>query len=255
VSARLLSAGLLAAMVASTCEAAAECKPSPDAVVGDGCTQYARDWSSEFWPVSASLSARTLSYVPGRGASFDGNVESSPLAYHFAGSALGVAAMRAYGGETTLLWLPSRFLYLGAAGGYAAGNYSGAPIKVAGLTITPGTPLNMSQSELGVLAGVRIPLGWVAVRAGAMIGANWISLDQYAAPSTTGSSLTSTASAVELLVEPRLDVDVFLTPVFSIGAFATMPFLVPQATNVGLTFTAHLRAFDGGAWPRTVIRD
>jgi hypothetical protein len=249
VSARLVSVGFLAAAVAWTCEAGAECKPSPDAVVGDECAPYAKDWSSELWPVSASLSARTFTYVPGRGATFDGNVESSPLAYHFAGSALNVAALRAYGGETTLLWLPSRFFYLGAVGGYAGGNYASPPIKVDGLSITPATPLNMSQTQVGVLAGVRLPLGWVAVRAGAMIGASWISLDQYAAPST-GSSLTSTASAVELVVEPRLDVDVFVTPFFSIGAFATMPLLVPQATNAGLTFTAHLRAFDGGAWPR-----
>ena len=49
----------------------------------------------------------------------------------------------------------------------------------------------------------------------------------------------------ETVIEPRVHLDVWLTPYFTLGCFAAMPDLSPAATNVGLTLAAHTLPFDG----------
>jgi hypothetical protein len=189
------------------------------------------------------LSGRTLSYVPSSGGTFDGNVESSPLAYHFTGSALGSSAVRSYGGETGAAWLPFPYLYLGAALAFGMGSASPPAFTANGLTITPGAGVNVSDTGVGGVVGVRLPLGALSLRADALLGASFLSLDEYV--STGGRQLTASGSATAFLVEPRLHADVWLTPFVTVGLFATMPSFTPSATNAGFSLAFHTSAFDG----------
>jgi hypothetical protein len=68
-------------------------------------------------------------------------------------------------------------------------------------------------------------------------------VDQYA--QNGSNQLTATGSASALYLEPRVHLDVWLTPYFTLGCFAAMPDLSPAATNVGLTLAAHTVPFDG----------
>jgi len=243
---RLAATAVLLALLGAATRAAASCK-DPNLPVGAQCHKYGEDWdaSAGFFSslgIVGWLSARTLSYPTGFSSMFDGNVESSPLAYHFPASSLASSSLRSYGGETGVAWFPFPYLYLGAAGAYGGGSLSFRSFSSNGLTITPGTGLNVSDTVFGGILGVRLPLGTVSLRADALVGGAWYSIDQYAQSGT--SQLTSSGSASALFVEPRVHVDLWLSPFFTLGLFASMPDVSPEATNVGITFAAHTTAFD-----------
>jgi len=235
------------ACLASSREARAACKDA-DVPVGAQCRKYGEAWDESAGFLARLhlvgwLSARTLTYAPASGTTFDGNVETSPIAYHFPGSSLGTSPLRTYGGETGVAWVPVPYFYVGVAAGYGLGASSPKPFTTNGLTITPGAGQNTDDTIFGGVIGARLPLGRVSLRADALIGGSWFDFDQYGA--TSANQLTATASASALFVEPRVHLDVWLTPFFTLGAFAAMPSFDPASTNVGLTLAAHTTAFDG----------
>jgi hypothetical protein len=203
--------------------------------------------SPDAFPVSTSVGARTMTYLPAHSGAVDGNVETSPIAYHFPATQLEAPALRAYGLEANVLVVPWRYVYTGVTAGIGWGQYDGAPLVANALSIQPGVFPNMTQVAVGGVVGLRVPVGPVTVRAGATLGLDSLSLSQYASPSgSTGSTaLTATGSATGLLLEPRVDVDWFATPFCSAGVFVTMPYLEPEATNVGLSLTLHMRDYGG----------
>jgi hypothetical protein len=200
--------------------------------------------SPDAFPISTSVGARTMTYLPAHSGAFDGNVETSPIAYHFPATQLQTPALRTYGFEANVLVVPWRYVYAGLTAGIGWGQFDGAPIVANGLTVQPGVFPNVTQIAAGGVVGLRVPLGPVAIRAGATLGLDSLSLSQYA--STSGSNaLTATGSATGFLLEPRVDVDWFATPFCSAGVFVTMPYLEPEATNVGLSLTLHIRDYGG----------
>ena len=58
--------------------------------------------------------------------------------------------------------------------------------------------------------------------------------------------LTATASLARPYVEPRAAFDVWVTPFATVSLFGGAPGGDLAATNVGVTFTGHFKAFDGG---------
>lgn len=204
----------------------------------------ATDHSPQGLPVSTSFGVRTMTYLPSHSGAMDGNVETSPLAYHFPASAIQSSPFRAYGFEANVLVVPSRYVYAGVTGNVGWGQYTGAPVTANGLSVQPGVFPNTTEAALGATGGLRLPLGRVALRAGATAGINWLTLAQYASPSGS-TALTATGSAAGFLLEPRVDVDYFVTPFCSVNVFATMPYLEPDATNAGVGVTLHLRDFGG----------
>jgi hypothetical protein len=224
--------------------------PDPDTLVvgdpgktfGDGGRGIVPTWSSQLPPLVLTLSFRSLSYSPSSHDSFDGNVETSPLAYKFSGDALG-GAVRAYGFEMGLYWYPTPFTYLGPSLGLGWGKHNGGSFVSDALTIEPRDSINVSVTTFGGVAGLRLPLGPVSVRAEMLAGGDWISIDQYA--SNAANRLTSTASAVAPLLEPRAAIDLWVTPFATVSLFGAMPSFDPRATDVGLVLSGHLRAFDG----------
>ncbi len=228
----------------------ASCK-DPDVPLGADCRHYGEAWDDSAGFLARLhlvgwLSARTLTYAPANGSVFDGNVEASPTAYHFPGSALGTSPLRTYGGETGVAWMPLPYFYVGLAGGYGLGSSSPRSFTASGLTITPGVGQNTEDTIFGGVLGARLPLGRVSLRVDALVGGSWFDFDQYAVNGQT--QLTATGSASAFFLEPRVHVDVWLSPFFSLGVFAGMPDLDPASTNVGITLAAHTTAFDGRFW-------
>jgi hypothetical protein len=139
--------------------------------------------------------------------------------------------------------LPVPYFYVGAGLAYGAGHSSAAPFSANGLTLTPGAGLNVSDTVVSGVVGGRLPLGPVSIRLDLLAGASLMSVDQYA---TSGpNQLTATGSATGLYLEPRVHLDVWATPFFSVGAFAGMPNLDTTGTNVGVTLSVHTVAYDG----------
>lgn len=193
-------------------------------------------------PSRVHAGAPIAAYAPS-GAAFDGNVESSPLAYHFSGNALGPSAVETYGLELGALWFPTPYTYVGPAVAFGFG-YSGAtPAVAGGLSLQPRGTLNASITDLGLVAGLRLPLGVFSLRADVLAGGQWISIDQYV--QSGSSSLTATASSTVLLVEPRVSLDLWANPYFTVSAVAAMPNFDERALSGGLMLAGHFRAFDG----------
>lgn len=246
VSRALVVAAILLGGVSVPELASAACKDA-NAPVGSDCRKYGDSWGDSVgflqrFPIVAWASVRTLSYPSSSGGMFDGNVESSPLAYHFPGSVLG-SSIRSYGGETGLGWFVVPYFYVGANLAYGMARSSAAPFVANGLTLTPGAGLNVEDTLVTGVVGARLPLGPISVRLDLLAGASLMSLDQYATSGT--NQLTATGSATGLYLEPRIHVDVWATPFFSVGAFAGMPNLDPTGTNVGITLLVHTVAYDG----------
>jgi hypothetical protein len=222
---------------------------SEQEVVGESCREFGETpgWPGKWWnqypAIALSLGLRSASYDTTRGGAFDGNVESSSLAYHFPGSAMGAGVVRSYGLDLGALYYMVPYLYLGADVVATLGNYGAPSFHSNGLVISPSSPLNVSQWEAGGVLGARLPLGWVALRADVLLGASWLSLDQYAL--SGGHERTATAEAVSLLVEPRVHLDVWTRPFLTVSAFAAMPGFVPATLSGGVELTGHFRAFDG----------
>ncbi|HEY8091131.1 MAG TPA: hypothetical protein VIF09_24880 [Polyangiaceae bacterium] len=238
-----------AVLVAWAANAPAKCPDADTLVVGDGCKKFGEDgggllsgWSSQLPPIVATLSLRSISYSPSSRDSFDGNVETSPLAYKFGGNAFG-APIRTYGIEMGLFWYPTPFTYLGPALGLGEGKYAGGPFTADALTIEPRDSLNATTTTFGGVAGLRLPLGSVSLRGELFAGGDWLSIDQYASNAT--NRLTATSSATVLLIEPRAALDLWATPFLTVSLFGAMPAFDPRATDAGLVLSGHLRAFDG----------
>ncbi len=225
----------------------ASCK-DPVVPVGSFCRRYGDDWSSEWPDFVVSLSARSLSYLPSRGGSVDGSggTAQAPIAYSYPGSAMGKRPLRAYGGELGMFWYPVPYFYLGTAFAAGAGSYDGPSIQTGGARIDPaGTP-NLTMLALGGVLGLRVPAGPISVRGDVLGGGQWVWLSQRAYPAT-GNEEAVRASAAAWLLEPRLSVDVWLTPFASLSAFVGVPNLDQSAVNFGLGVSGHVRAFDGAA--------
>jgi len=97
--------------------------------------------------------------------------------------------------------------------------------------------------DLGASAGLRLPLGPVSLRGEMLVGANWVSLSQYASNAT--NKLTSTATAITALIEPRAAIDLWVTPFATVSLFGAMPSFEPSAVDAGIMLSGHFRAFDG----------
>lgn len=243
----IVRAGVVACGVMAAGVAQARC-PDPDTlVVGDTCKQYGEDgessWSSGAFPLVATVGFRSLSYVPAMGGTFDGNVETSPLAYSFPGQSLGAGSLRTYGMELGLDWVPVPFAYAGVSLAFGFGQWNGTGFNASNLGITSRGSLDASMFDYGALAGLRLPLGTVSLRGEMLVGGSSVSIDQYA--QSGNSQLTATASTTVLLLEPRAALDVWVTPTITLSLFGSMPAFVPEAVNGGVILSMHLRAFDG----------
>jgi hypothetical protein len=227
--------------------AQARCPDASTLAVGDPCKTYGEDdggsWSSDGFPFVATLGFRSLSYAPQAGTTFDGNVETSPLAYQFPATQLG-SGLRTYGIEASIAWIPVRWAYIGIEAGTGMGQWTPPAFTANSLGITSRGTLDASVTDYAGLVGLRLPLGAVSLRGEMAVGGSSVSIDQYA---TNGSNqLTSTASATVLLLEPRAWLDVWATPTLTVSLMGAMPGLSPSAMDAGLVMAIHTRVFDGG---------
>jgi hypothetical protein len=223
--------------------------PRPDTLaVGDPCKKYGEDddgaWSSDFGlPFVATMALRSLSYAPKGGASFDGNVENSPVAYHFPATQLG-AGQRTFGVEATAAWIPVRYAYVGLSLGIGAGQWAPPAFTASSLELTSRGTLDATVIDYDVVLGLRLPLGVLSARGEVAVGGSSVSLSQYA--NSNGNTLTASASTTVLLLEPRAALDFWVTPNLTLSLVGAMPWFTPAATDAGVAFAVHTRVFDGG---------
>ena len=196
----LAALAALAITLGASAAASADCRKKTGAYVGAECHAFGErttaslgsGWGGELPAFSFVLGLRTMSLDLGRGGNVDGNVESSPLAYHTDTSALGSGVTRFFGFETAILYAPVPFLYFGPLVAAGAGATPSGTFVANGLTISPRGAVGGFQFLYGGVLGARLPLGHVAVRGELMAGGQSTTFSQYASDGV--HQLTATAS-------------------------------------------------------------
>jgi hypothetical protein len=102
----------------------------------------------------------------------------------------------------------------------------------------------MMYLATGLVAGVRLPMGDLALHAEAMGGVRVVTLT---VASYHGDCETQTVvSDIEPLLETRVGASAWLSPWISLGAMVGSNALQRGDVSAGIFLDGHLRAFDGG---------
>ncbi|MBV8762954.1 MAG: hypothetical protein JO257_37055 [Deltaproteobacteria bacterium] len=130
---------------------------------------------------------------------------------------------------------PNPTFYVGVDLRAAWGDAPTAPFAFAG-----GTPMSWDSAWLMTMAGVagaRIPLGRISLRAEVVAGLHGATLSSHA--------MDTSASTVAPLVEPRIAADLWLSPWWAVEAMAGANALDRSEHVFGVGLALHLQAFDG----------
>jgi hypothetical protein len=196
--------------------------------------------------VEVGTSVRTL--ATGR-MSFHGEVDHGDMGgYRFSMTPRDSDAVDAAAVAFDLRALGGRTLYGGAE--LSVGGVSTASSLDMTLTIDdPAAQAAETSPELslfvssGVFAGVRTRLGPITLSGEAFGGVRLISAH---VESRYGECVTTaTATDVSPAAELRARADLWVSPWFSLGAFAGQDILQPEVRALGVYFGGHVRAFDG----------
>ncbi|MCB9562086.1 MAG: hypothetical protein H6708_16910 [Kofleriaceae bacterium] len=230
----------------STSTAAPACVETSDVVGHQQCGRFGT-WQmprvAPFVSVELGSSVRTFSM---RAMQFSGRVDHGDhgaYTYRVTGGDLGadVAAVTA---DSRIL--VGRRVYGGveASVGGVAGDEGQATEAMAGATMRPSVTASLTGGGvLGARLRVRQGRRPITLSAEVFAGVQTVMVEvhsQYLACDTT-----STSSAHQTLVEPRLRAEAWLSPWMTVGAFAGSDLLHPGGEVMGVYLGAHVRAFDG----------
>jgi hypothetical protein len=162
--------------------------------------------------------------------------------YHYPSQsdAAGSAAQMGAGGlEFQVGAMVSDHILLGLFGSFEGGSSSAPDRLIKGLEVRPGSVL---QFKTGGQVGVSIPVGSWLLRGDAMVGLRSTGLS---VESQIGDCIQrSVAWNQDLLLEPRVGIEKWLSPWLSAGVMVGSDVLRDRDLSVTLGITGHSSAFD-----------
>jgi len=241
-----LALGLIAASTTFAVHANAgkSCVETSDIVGYQQCSEYGTNWANERRPpLTLSLGEHTMYFSP-LGRNFSAKLtKNGPEAYSFDGAELGDRPLVSHGLAWQITGYAWRNVYLGVESTWAFGKSYGYSFSSNGYEVSPSGFLDTFQFAGGLLVGARVPLGKLSVRAEMLIGGRVISLSQSAVKD--GETKKASAGAAAWALEPRLVLDLWASPWFTLSAFGGQDILDRRSHSFGLMFVGHLRAYDG----------
>lgn len=217
-------------------------------VVGDRvCGRYGDRWAKErlfrvvlgagFWTGHVTPPSRSWSGSFGK---------DSPIKVGIPGAALGVSTIDDVGFDFRLHGYASRNVYLGFDWALAVGAIQTKLAQPQGnIELQHAGGLNFIHAKLGGVVGARLPLGPLTARLESVIGVEIASI------SANGRRLGQTEwirggiTSVNLLLEPRVGIDLWTSPWSTVTGWGGMNMLYPSERSIGVSFALHGRAFDG----------
>lgn len=174
---------------------------------------------------------------------FDGQAEHQEVHnYHYpsqsepAGSA---AQMGAGGVEFQLGGIVGKHLLIGLYGSMEVGSSNAPDRTIKGLSVRPN---QIVQFKTGGQLGVSIPVGGWLLRGDAMVGLRATSLGM---ETQIGDCIQqSMAWDLDLMVEPRVGIEKWLSPWLSAGVMVGSDIRRDRDMTVVVGFTGHTSAFD-----------
>jgi len=223
---------------------AAACSEVSDVVGHQLCGRFGAGWSERTHLPALSIEAGLFTRQLDAGFATSGVMEHDTGSFAYSVATESDRATAAGAALRLALALPEPF-YLGAdleIGGLLSG--SGADVEMTG---GGGGPIMAAHRTLylgaGGVAGVRAQLGRAGLAAEMVAGVRDVSL---AVNSQHGACILSeTHHRTAAFVEPRVKIDVWLSPWITIAAFAGGE-LDGDSKMIGASLAYHLRAFDRG---------
>jgi hypothetical protein len=118
---------------------------------------------------------------------------------------------------------------------------SASPIDVPGVRLEGG----LVNADVGLLIGATVA-HWQGARIRAEVGAGGRLLAMGVASTTCKPDVSCNVLGYRGLLEPRLVLDTWITPWWSLGASLGLDAVGPAGALVGLSLAFHVRGFDGG---------
>ena len=236
---------VLAVVVVTTrAYAGKSCVETSDIVGYQKCSEYGSTWANERRPpLTISLGEHTMFFSPA-GRTFSAKAtKNGPEIYSFSGEDLGDRPLVAHGLAWQITGYAWRNVYLGIESTWAFGKNYDYALSADGYRVSPTGLLDTFQFSGGLLVGARVPLGKLSVRPEMLIGGRVVSLTQDA--TKDGETKRTNAGAAAWALEPRLALDLWASPWFSLSAFGGTDVLDHRSRSFGLMFVGHLRAYDG----------
>jgi hypothetical protein len=237
---------LAAATLAPSASAGGKkCVEVSDIVGHEKCKRFGDDWSTESRvPFAVGVETMYLAFNP-IGHEFLAHAgKSGPTLYTYDGARLGTSNIGAVGPMIRIAGYIFPSLYLGFEYGIGVGRNEPAALQAGVWSLRPagGVADTFAMAWTG-LAGARLPLGRFSLRGEMVLGGYVVSLRQEG--STVVSHDTNWASAATWTVEPRVAVDFWATPWFTLGGFYGRNLVDRGTQTFGLSLMGHVRSFDG----------
>ncbi len=224
---------------ASPARASKSCVETSDVVGEQRCSRYGSGWTAErslpltlelgFVRADLGLAGRDFSAKFGK---------SGPEAYRFDGGTYASGA-RAWGFSLRAAGFVSPFAYFGFEQSFTFGHAEGAPFRAGDYAVGNASGLNTVAATFGVPAGVRVPLGKLALRGEVFGGLTILSLSQEA------NGARASASWVGGAVETRGYLDLWLANDTTLSVMVGQDLLGHHDRRLGLVLGYHGRAYDG----------
>ncbi len=223
------------------------CREVSDVVGYERCTAYGAGWSVErTYPIRVDFGLHYLALDP-RGRTLKGSLGiGEPGSFRYSGDYV-------QGPLAALMFelRPSIFVISGLYVGYELGAGAGHA-DLPDFTTSDGWRVDASSAgvnlfaiNFGGIAGYRIPVGSVSIRLENMLGLRSTSASQTAASAAYPSRREASVTLVTWAVEPRIAVDVWVSPSITLAAFAGVNALGLGDRSIGLALGVHSRTYDG----------
>jgi len=243
----LVIAALFASVPAVASAANSSCAENSDVVGERVCSRYGDRWASErlfrivlgagLWTGHVSPMSRNWNGTFGK---------ENPIKFSLPGRSLGMAAIDDVGFDFRIHGYASRYAYLGFDWALAFGavrpTFDQAP---HGIEIGNAPALNYIHAKFGGVVGTRIPIGPISARLESVIGLELASISANARRWGQSEWTRGSFTSVNLLLEPRVGVDVWTSPWTTVTAWGGINMVYPSERSIGVSFALHGRAFDG----------
>ena len=244
----VFAAAAIVAMVPSTASASSSSCIDQSDIVGERvCRRYGDAWATErlyrlvlgagIWSGHTSPMSRSWSGSFGK---------DDPIKFGIPARALGIQTIDDVGFDFRLHGYASRNVYLGIDWGLAFGSVrTKLDHQEPNVELTNAGGINFFHGKLGGVVGVSVPIGPLNARLESVVGVEMASVSANAKRVGQGQFIRGGFTSVNLLLEPRIGVDVWTSPWSTITAWGGVNMVYPSERSMGVSFALHGRAFDG----------
>lgn len=231
-------------LVAGAAHARQQCQEVSEVVGERRCSTFGFGWSTERSPPLFVALGGLSSFVRPVGSAFDGEVSGANGKLPFEAARFVRGPIQSYGGDLRVGGFFGRNGYVAFDVGFALGHARGEPYERGGYRLSPASGVNFVHARVGPVIGFRVPLGHLSLRFETVTAFQALLL-MTRVDGPEGTNKQGGTGGAMLAIEPRVALDLWLTPDTTLSAWGGTNVLRPGDVSTGVSLAAHFRAFDG----------